>query len=77
MPRRPGSRLVISLAHAYDGRDPQELQLASWDNHPNAFGHRLMAEALYQELRTRPDLMGVPATDMPAVARPAADQSTH
>jgi len=51
---------VISLAHAYDGHDVQELQLASWDDHPNALGHRLVAEALYQALRERADLIGLP-----------------
>jgi D-alanyl-lipoteichoic acid acyltransferase DltB (MBOAT superfamily) len=41
---------VINLADVYDGRDPRSLQLASWDTHPNAVAHRLVAERLFDAL---------------------------
>jgi hypothetical protein len=39
---------VIDLTGVYDGLDPQSLRVSADDNHPNAEGHRLVAEALYQ-----------------------------
>jgi len=39
---------VIDLSGVYDGLDPQSLRVSADDNHPNAEGHRLVAEALYR-----------------------------
>jgi hypothetical protein len=39
----------ISLIHAYDGEDPYLLTLP-WDGHPNAYGHELLADYLYDIL---------------------------
>lgn len=41
---------VIDLLGAYDDQDSQTLRVASWDNHPNAAGHRVIADRLYPEL---------------------------
>lgn len=40
------------------GRDRFSLRLADWDYHPNAEGHRVIAESLYEELAARPWLLG-------------------
>jgi hypothetical protein len=39
----------ISLIHAYDAEDPYLLTLP-WDGHPNAYGHELLADYLYDIL---------------------------
>jgi hypothetical protein len=48
---------VVDARDAYAGRDPKTLLLAQWDKHPNALGHRLMADRLYHELVTRQHLI--------------------
>ncbi len=45
---------MINLADVYEGRDKTTLRLAEWDDHPNALGHRLVADALYQALAANP-----------------------
>ena len=47
--------IVINLADAYDGQDPDSIVIAYWDKHPNAKGHRLIAESLYQALQEKRD----------------------
>ena len=42
---------AIDLSKVYSGYDPRSLQLSGFDWHPNALGHRVIAEALYQVLR--------------------------
>jgi hypothetical protein len=41
---------VIDLRDVYDGHDLNTVRIAEWDNHPNARGHRYIAERLYQGL---------------------------
>jgi len=41
---------TIDLSDVYAGQDTKSLELAPWDDHPNAIGHRLVAERLVQEL---------------------------
>jgi hypothetical protein len=41
---------TISLAGVYSDRNPRELRLAEWDDHPNAVAHSLIAESLYRIL---------------------------
>jgi hypothetical protein len=48
---------VVDARDAYAGRNPQELLLAEWDKHPNALGHRLIADRLFDELVTRQQLV--------------------
>ena len=50
---------VLSLRDIYDGYTADELRVAAWDDHPNALGHRLIADRLYamisNELLNRPN----------------------
>jgi hypothetical protein len=41
---------TLSLEGAYGDTDPESLSLAPWDGHPNARGHRLLADKLYAVL---------------------------
>jgi hypothetical protein len=43
--------IVLDLSDAYQGHDPSALQVASWDIHPNARGHQVIADRLYRALR--------------------------
>jgi hypothetical protein len=45
--------IVLNLADAYENQDVDSLVVAYWDRHPNATGHRLIAERLYQALREK------------------------
>jgi hypothetical protein len=42
--------IVLDLSDAYENQDPDSLVVAYWDKHPNAIGHRLIAEDLYRKL---------------------------
>ncbi len=42
---------TIDLSDVYNGHNVEELIVAEWDKHPNALGHRLLAEGLYQALQ--------------------------
>lgn len=41
---------TLSLEGAYGATDPETLSVAPWDGHPNARGHRLLADKLYAVL---------------------------
>lgn len=43
--------VVLSLEGAYGDHDKEALQLAAWDEHLSATGHRLVADQLYEVLR--------------------------
>jgi D-alanyl-lipoteichoic acid acyltransferase DltB (MBOAT superfamily) len=43
--------VIVDLADVYRGEDPAAVRLAEWDEHPNARGHRLIAERLYAALQ--------------------------
>lgn len=43
---------IIDLSDVYKPYDVSKVRLAEWDEHPNALGHRLIAERLYNELRS-------------------------
>jgi hypothetical protein len=52
---------LIDCTHVWDGRRQSELRISDEDSHPNAAGHRLIADCLYQglarharQLRIRP-----------------------
>jgi hypothetical protein len=45
--------MVLVLKDVYEGYDLEELKIAEDDNHPNALGHRLIANALYRKLRDK------------------------
>jgi hypothetical protein len=57
---------IIDLGEVFANEPPVSLRVAAWDEHPNARGHRLVAERLYDELRKRDELLGL---------RPAGGQS--
>lgn len=45
---------TINLLDVYDDYPQEEIQLTEWDFHPNARGHRLVADRLYRELMANP-----------------------
>jgi lysophospholipase L1-like esterase len=47
--------ITLELTGVYDGYDYAPLRLAPWDEHPNAVGHRLIADKLYEVLRNNQD----------------------
>jgi hypothetical protein len=40
---------IINLMHAYNAKEPYVITLP-WDAHPNALGHKLLADHLYEKL---------------------------
>lgn len=44
---------VLNLFNVYDGADQKSLWVSEWDNHPNVKGHQLIADRLYNEIRSR------------------------
>jgi hypothetical protein len=52
-----GFDATLDLERAYAGHDLETLQIASFDHHPNAKGHQLIADALYEALVARPALL--------------------
>jgi heme/copper-type cytochrome/quinol oxidase subunit 2 len=45
--------IVLDLSNAYDNQDLESVVVAYWDKHPNAKGHRLIAEDLYRKLQEK------------------------
>jgi hypothetical protein len=45
--------IVLNLEDAYKDQDLNSLVVAYWDKHPNAKGHRLIAEDLYRKLQEK------------------------
>jgi hypothetical protein len=41
---------VFDLFDVYEGADRPGLRVAPWDDHPNAAGHRLIADRFYDDL---------------------------
>jgi hypothetical protein len=48
---------VVNLAGWSDGHAPGEIMLSPTDHHPNALGHRLIAERLSEVIRKQPELL--------------------
>lgn len=46
---------MVSLADIYKNEDIAAIRLAEWDEHPNARGHRLIADRLYAALQEKRD----------------------
>jgi hypothetical protein len=42
---------IVDMTDVYQGHDRKSLYVAEWDYHPNALGHRLIADRLYHVLR--------------------------
>ena len=51
--------IVLDLSDAYEGYEEESVVIAYWDKHPNATGHRLIAERLYQALRSKEELISL------------------
>jgi lysophospholipase L1-like esterase len=49
--------VILDLSDAYDNQDVESLVVAYWDKHPNAKGHRLIAEDLYRKLREKGEVI--------------------
>jgi hypothetical protein len=47
---------VIDLSATFDGEDPAAVEIAAWDDHPNARGHKLLFLALAEKLMQDPEL---------------------
>ncbi|MCZ6617805.1 MAG: SGNH/GDSL hydrolase family protein [Gammaproteobacteria bacterium] len=45
---------IIDLSKVYDHHDLASLQVSPWDFHPNAAGHRLIADRLYDRMTSVP-----------------------
>jgi hypothetical protein len=43
--------VVLSLRDVYEEYEPDELYVAAWDDHPNAFAHKLVADRLYEMIK--------------------------
>jgi len=52
-PRPPPGFVAMNLEGLFDGRDLAGLRLTDWDFHPNAEGHRMIADRLYAEILER------------------------
>jgi hypothetical protein len=45
--------MIIDLSDVYKDKDITAIRLAEWDDHPNKFGHALIASRLYEELNKK------------------------
>lgn len=50
---------ALDLSATFDDEDPATVEIAAWDDHPNARGHRLLFQALATELLEDPALRSV------------------
>ena len=41
---------LLDLSAAFDDRDPATIEIAPWDDHPNALGHRLLFQELARDM---------------------------
>jgi len=44
--------ITITLTGSFSEHDPDLIQLAPWDKHPNAWGHKLITDKLYEQMGT-------------------------
>lgn len=50
---------IIDLSGAYENQQSELLRVAEWDWHPNAEGHRLLADQLYKALQSNQSILGL------------------
>ena len=56
--------LAVDLSDVFGAVGPEELRVAPWDMHPNARGHRMIAEGIWNALRQRQDIpLGIPGAE--------------
>jgi D-alanyl-lipoteichoic acid acyltransferase DltB (MBOAT superfamily) len=58
--------LAFDLLHLYDGQELTAIRVAPWDNHPNAIGHRMIADGLYHQLRQNAASLHLRAAAVPS-----------
>ena len=51
--------VTISLDDVFDGLEAGDIQIASFDEHPNEIGHQRIADVLYERLIERADEIGL------------------
>jgi hypothetical protein len=54
---REAGFIVIDMRDVFEGHDRENLILSSADRHPNAEGHRIIADRLYTELLSHPEIL--------------------
>ncbi len=47
---------IFDLSATFDDEDPTDIEIAAWDDHPNALGHKLLFKALARVLVDDPAL---------------------
>ncbi len=57
--REAGFVVTMDLHGAYGDRPQSDLWLGSWDDHPNALGHSLLADRFYNELMEHSEQLGL------------------
>lgn len=50
---------LFDLRDVFEGQDYASLTVEPWDNHPNAAGHRLIADRLYEEFQRHRQALGL------------------
>ena len=55
--------VVLSLRDVYFEYKPDELYVAEWDDHPNAFAHKLVADRIYEMIKK--ELFKIQASEYP------------
>jgi hypothetical protein len=50
---REAGFVVINIEDIYREKDITKIRLAEWDEHPNAYGHRMVADRLFEIFRER------------------------
>jgi len=48
--------VTLDLLPYYKKYDPKDLIASFMDGHPNKLGHKIAADAIYETIRTHPDL---------------------
>ncbi|HCH63818.1 MAG: hypothetical protein CL927_14570 [Deltaproteobacteria bacterium] len=51
--------VTLTLDGAYGDHTVDELSIASWDEHPNPLGHRLLADAMMRQLEQNSEALGL------------------
>ncbi len=57
--------VVLDLKRIYQGIDPAVLRLAEWDAHPNAGGHQIIAQKLYDAIVQNTSTIFIPRANRP------------
>lgn len=63
--------IVIDISAMFEGVDMSKLWVAEWDHHPNAIGHRMIADRLFEQMTTDSRV-----AELMKISRPTKDQAT-